>query len=189
VPATRTGGLSRALFPRPGELGPRWAWWADEGDAEEGYVGNGTPVLARDPAEVALTLVPFGCPATAARPVGDHALEAGYRYAGHRVIAVRVAFSSRALAVRSHQGRAAALERCDGVVPDRATGPLVTEVTALGRRTLTNARTPSSDPYVELATVSGSDTVLVALRGSPDDPRLGPLSLRRLARAFSAPRP
>ena len=78
-PATTSGPLSKRSFPTPRQLGAGWRYAVDPGSAEEGYAGNGTPALARNPQEVVQTAVPLGCARARPMPAPAHALEVDYR--------------------------------------------------------------------------------------------------------------
>ena len=80
TPATTSGRLDRASLPEPRALGPRWRYRVDPGSAEDGYAGNGTPAMARDPREVVAALTPLGC-RPVQLPVPDAALEVTYGHA------------------------------------------------------------------------------------------------------------
>jgi hypothetical protein len=137
----------------------------DPGDAEEGYAGNGTPTLARNPQEIVQTAVPFGCARPAAMPVPAHALEADYTMHGRKVIAVRSSFSGARAAVRFFTGRARNLRACAGRAGSAAIGPLVTAVRSRSKDALSSRRTPRSDPWQELSVLDRDSVVLVAAQG------------------------
>lgn len=184
TPATSSGPLSRADFPRPAELGPGWEWSVDPGDVEEGYLGNGTPVLERAPAEVAALAVPFGCPRPRELPVPEHALEADYSADGVKVVAVRSELADRTTAARFFADRVAMLESCLGTVVSSGEGPLVTRVRRLGPHVILSDRTPGSDPWSELALLDGDQVVLVAARARPGSDPMTSAGVRTLATAF-----
>ena len=185
TPASRSGRLSRRDFPRPAALGPGWAFFVDPGDSEEGYLGNGTPALARDPGEIVQTAVPFGCARATAMPRPDHALEVDYRVRGVRVVAIRSQFADPATARAFLAGRRANLRACVGV-DGGAVGPYVTPVRGYGAGITVNGRTQQSDPWTELAVLDGDSAVLVAAQSRINDPPLDPASARTLARSFRA---
>lgn len=184
VPGTRSGPLTRRDFPRPRELGPGWSYRVDMGDAEEGYSGNSTPVLERDPTEVAALAVPFGCPRPVEVPVPDHALEVDYLVDGVSVIAVRASFGDPRTASRFFGTRARLLRGCAGTVVSRAEGPLVDRVRRLSATALLNDRTPDSDPWTELVVHDGDQVVLVAAGARLDSPPMSPDTVAGLVRAF-----
>ncbi|TAK70308.1 MAG: hypothetical protein EPO13_05040 [Actinomycetota bacterium] len=93
TPAPSTAGsLTQASLPSPAALGPGWAYRVDPGGAEEGYGGNGTPALAREPAEVVTGLQPLGC-RTRRLPAPQHALEVSYRQAARQAQGVGLLLS------------------------------------------------------------------------------------------------
>lgn len=184
TPATTAGTLSRASFPRPKALGAGWEYAVDPGDAEEGYLGNGTPVLERDPAEIVQLAVPFGCARRAVMPAPSHALEVDYAADGVKVIAIRGEFADAAAAEEFFGARAANLERCRGRSGGQAIGAIVARTEPVRDDVLLNDRTPDSDPWAELALLDGDQVVLVAAQtrlGSPPMTRAG---ARRLATLF-----
>ena len=184
TPATTSGDLSQDSFPRPRELGPRWSYAVDPGDAEEGYSGNGTPALARDPEEVSLAAVPLGCARVEPLPLPVDALEVDYAADGVRVVSIRAAFADAATARTFFERRRSDIEACVGHRPSPAIGPVVSRARP-GDGTLVSDRTPKSDPWSELAVLDGDQVVLVAgqvpLGTAPFDPR----QLRRITSAFT----
>lgn len=184
TPGTRSGPLTRRDFPRPAELGAAWSYRVDPGDAEEGYTGNSTPVLERDPTEVAMLAVPFGCPRPVEVPVPRHALEVDYAAGGVTVVAVRASFGDPRTASRFFGTRARLLADCRGTVAGRAEGVLVREVRRPSATVLVNDRTPDSDPWTELAVHDADQVVLVAARTRLDRPPMTPDSVAALADAF-----
>ena len=183
TPATSSGPLSQESFPTPAVLGPGWDYAVDPGDAEEGYLGNGTPALERDPREVAQLAVPFGCPRPRHMPVAQHALEVDYTAAGVMVIAVRQTYTDAAQARTFFTGRADNLARCAGRTAP-GVGILVGQVEDLRRGVLLSDRTPQSDPWTELAVLDGDQVVLLAARSRLGRPPLTPSGARRLADVF-----
>ncbi|HEX4977395.1 MAG TPA: hypothetical protein VFV40_05970, partial [Nocardioides sp.] len=156
----------------------------DPGDAEEGYAGNDTPVLERDPAEVAMLAVPFGCPRPVDVPVPDHALEVDYTADGVSVVAVRAAFGDPRTASRFFGTRARLLRGCEDTAGSKAEGMLVREVRQLSATALLNDRTPDSDPWTELAVHDGDQVVLVAARSRFDASPLTPATVPSVVDAF-----
>jgi hypothetical protein len=137
----------------------------DPGDAEEGYAGNGTPVLERSPEEIAQTAVPFGCGRRSPMPTPRHALEADYTYRGAKVIAVRSEFTDRSTARTFFAGRSANLRTCLGRTGSAAIGPLVEHLTRPAADAVVSDRTPTSDPWQEIAVLDGSTVAMVAVQG------------------------
>lgn len=85
VPAETAGDLDASDVPAPPDLGPGWTQYVDPGEAEDGYVGNGSWVRARGVEEVVQAVVPLGCTGLTSLPrlpVPKHALEATYRGPG-----------------------------------------------------------------------------------------------------------
>jgi hypothetical protein len=157
----------------------------DPGSSEEGYAGNGTPALARDPGEIVQTAVPFGCARRERMPRPEHALEVDYAARDTKVIAVRSQFADRATARAFFAGRQANLAACLGV-DGGAVGPYVSGVKGYGAGVLRNGRTPQSDPWTELAVLDGDCVVLVAAQSRLTDPPLAPDDVPTLARTFRA---
>jgi hypothetical protein len=166
TPATSAGPLTRKDFPRPATLGPGWAYAVDPGSPHEGYLGNGTPALARDPLEVTQASVPLGCSRPVRFPVPAHALEVDYSYRGDPVVAVRLRFPSPGSSARFQAARTTALTACRGRTGGHAVGPLVGDVTVLAPDAVLSRRTPASDPWSEVVVRAGTDVALVAVRGT-----------------------
>jgi hypothetical protein len=183
-PATTSGPLSQDSFPTPADLGRGWQYAVDAGDAEEGYLGNGTPALERDPAEVVLAAVPIGCPRTHALPQPGHALEVDYTYEGVKVVSVRSSFANASSARSFFDARRSMIQDCKGTSGGQAIGPLVTRLSTAAPGVLTSDRTPASDPWSELAVLDGDAVVLVAAQTVADTPPLTGAQVRRLAKTF-----
>lgn len=164
IPRTTSGSLSRTDFPTPHELGAGWKYSVDPGDAEEGYAGNGTPVLERSPEEIAQTAVPFGCDRASAMPTPRHALEADYTFEGAKVIAVRSEFGDRSTARAFFAGRSENLRNCLDRTGSAAIGPLVDHITRPAVDAVASDRTPTSDPWQEIAVLDGSTVAMVAVQ-------------------------
>ncbi len=184
TPGTSSGSLSQDAFPRPKTLGADWAYAVDSGDAEEGYVGNGTPALERDPEELATLAVPFGCARRAPMPTAEHALEVDYTASGVKVIAIRMQFSDVATARTLFEGRLTNLERCRGRSGGKAIGDLVTTVDRLGEGVVLSDRTPKSDAWVELAILDDDHVVLIAAQTLVGRPPMTRAQAQRLAATF-----
>jgi len=118
TPATTSGALGPTSLPFARTLGPRWTARVDPGSVEDGYTGNGTPVVARDARDVAQALLPLGCADEAvyatAMPVPRHALEADYSYAptGAHAVGLVLDYGDAAAAQRFVRVYTAALRRC-----------------------------------------------------------------------------
>jgi hypothetical protein len=184
TPATRSGPLSQSTFPRPRSLGARWSYAVDPGDAEEGYLGNGTPSLERDPSEVALASVPMGCPRPHRLPAPGHALEVDYTRAHTKVIAIRARFAGPGEASRFFDRRAATIAHCQGHSGGSAIGTLVETVSRPSPGVLLSDRTPRSDPWTELAVLDGPAVVLLAAPGRVEEPPLTAGDVGPLVKAF-----
>ena len=180
-PATTSGPLSKRSFPTPRRLGDGWRYAVDPGNAEEGYAGNGTPTLERDPQEVRRLSVPFGCDRASAMPRPVHALEVDYVSGGRPVIAVRMKFSDATAAEAFFAGRSRNVRACIGRSGSPAIGPLVTTVTSPVAGAVLSDRTPASDPWSELAVLDRDTVVLLAVQGRD---ALSPAQTRRLVKAF-----
>jgi hypothetical protein len=102
TPATTSGSLRRASLPRPAVLGKGWGTRVDPGSQEDGYTGNGTPTVARDPGDTVAALRPIGCAEEAAYaeqlPVPAHALEVDYRHRGTGAHGIGLALEFRDVA-------------------------------------------------------------------------------------------
>lgn len=184
TPAKTSGTLSKRSFPRPRTLGTGWRYAVDPGDTEEGYLGNGTPALERDPQEVVQLAVPFGCARSATMPAPAHVLEVDYTADGVKVIALRGEFVDTAAAKAFFSGRAANLDRCRGRSASQAIGALVARTDRLGEDVLLSDRTPDSDPWAELAVLDGDQVVLIAAQTTLDRPPMTRTGARRLASLF-----
>lgn len=183
-PDTSSGPLSQDDFPRPKALGDGWAYSIDPGDAEDGYAGNGTPALARNPAEVVRLAVPLGCARPDAMPLPDHALEVDYTVGATKVIAVRGEFKDVGMAEVFFDARNANVQRCLGRSGGQAIGPLVSTAETLADGVLLSDRTPESAPWTELALLDGDQVVLVAAQTGLGTPPMTKDQARRLAEVF-----
>ena len=164
TPATTSGGLSVASFPKPAKLGPGWEYAVDPGSVEDGYLGNDTPAMSRNPAELVQTAVPLGClrPNVMAPP--QHVLEVDYAYQGTTVIMVRSSFADPSAAAAFYRARKDNLDRCLGRTAVRAEGVLVGTVDELSTGVLLSDRTPTSAAWTELCVLDRDQVVLVAAR-------------------------
>lgn len=180
-PATTSGTLSKRSFPTPRRLGPGWTYAVDRGDAEEGYAGNGTPALARNPQEVVQTAVPLGCRRARRMAAPAHALEVDYRVRGVSVISVRSQFAGPAEARAFFAARTANLRACAGRSGSQAIGPLVARIVTPAAGALASDRTPDSDPWRELSVLDGDTVVLLAVQGTDV---VSDRDTRRLVRLF-----
>lgn len=118
TPATSSGPLSGSALPDPQVLGSGWVARVDPGSAEDGYTGNGTPVIARDPKDLAQAILPIGCADASvyavAPPLAEHALEVDYAYraTGAHGVALALDFGDQATAKRFVAVYTSALKRC-----------------------------------------------------------------------------
>lgn len=175
------GPAERRLLPGAAAARSRLALRRGPGSAEEGYSGNGTATLARRPAEIVSTAVPFGCARPAAMPAPEHALEVDYALRGAKVVAVRGQFADASGARAFFRGRERNLRDCAGRAGSPAIGRLVGHLQPLGRGALGSDRTPTSDPWREVCVLDGDAVVLVAVRGTGV---LGGRDARRLVPLF-----
>lgn len=118
VPARTSGTLGPTSMPLAKALGPGWTSRVDPGSAEDGYTGNGTSVVARDPGDVMAALLPLGCASDAVYatplPLPAHALEADYAYrpTGAHATGLVLEFRSSAVARGFVRVYTAALRAC-----------------------------------------------------------------------------
>jgi len=120
TPATSANELTQDSLPKPKALGPRWKYRVDNGSVEDGYVGNGTPSVARHPREVASALSPMGC-RPVRLPVPDSALEVTYAHRdGTPAVGLLVSFPDAEVAARFFELRADAVRDCLDWPPARA---------------------------------------------------------------------
>jgi hypothetical protein len=176
--------MSVHSFPRPKALGVGWKYFVDPGSAEGGYLGNGTPALKRDPAEVASSAVPIGCRRPHKMPTPAHALEVDYTYRGIKVIAIKSTFSTPTGGSSFFAARTSNLEACKGHVSLPAEGQLVSTVTDLGNHTLLSDRTPKTAPWAELAIVRGDTVVMLAAQTRLGTAPMTTRQARHLAKEF-----
>jgi hypothetical protein len=152
-------------MPRPAALGTGWAFRVDEGSQEDGYLGNGTPTLQRDPDEVAGLAVPLGCVDRGALPRPRWALEADYVHAatGTLGLVIRLRFPSAGAATAFMNRRDAALAACaaqSASLGANSTG-LVRHLRHVSALTV-STRTEAGDLH------DGSAWTEIALVGAPD---------------------
>ncbi len=161
VPATTSGPLKPANLPAPALLGKGWTTRVDAGGAEDGYVGNGTPTMKRDPKDIALTVVPFGCSTRSTLPEARYVLEDTYMHGFVDGVALRLVFASSAQAstfiTRVRADRAACVHQSEAPVAFvRDAGPVV-----VSERSDTST-TGRSDPWTELFLVRGDQALIVS---------------------------
>jgi hypothetical protein len=163
-PAKRSGPLSGHDMPRPAALGRGWAFRVDGGSQEDGYAGNGTPTVERDPGEVAGLAVPLGCVDRGNLPRPRWALETDYAHAATGTIGlvVRLRFATVSSATAFMKQRDAALAACAAQTSrlgPNSTG-LVQHLRTLAGMTV-STRTESGDLH------DGSAWTEIAAVGSP----------------------
>jgi hypothetical protein len=175
-PAKTSGGLTARTLPSARSLGTGWAFRVDQGSAEGGYVGNGTPTLARDPHEVVMTVVPLGCEQRSDLPTPTHVLETDYRQRAHAVagVGLRLRFASTTAAGRFVAMRRVDLAACAKQPMEAADFGLrlVSGLRDAGQGTYVSVRTDPTLPkaertWTELAGwLGGRDVVLLAVNAS-----------------------
>lgn len=170
APATTSGGLTARTLPAARTLGAGWTSRVDNGSAEEGYVGNGTPTQARDPHEVVMTVVPLGCEQRSSLPIPTHVLEADYRHGarGTSGVGLRLRFATSAAAGQFVASRRADLKACAAQPADDGVR-IVTGLSSTGTGTYVSLRTDPTLPkaartWTEVsAWLGGRDVVLLAV--------------------------
>ncbi|WP_157180822.1 hypothetical protein [Actinopolymorpha alba] len=115
-PATTSGPLTAANLPPASRIGPGFQPYSEPDAAEESFVSNGAPVRARKPGDVALSIVPLGCPGLDRLdplPVPRHALEQTYRTPdGRAAVALALEYAHEDAAAALVSGLAKMLELC-----------------------------------------------------------------------------
>jgi hypothetical protein len=187
VPATRSGPLTGQDMPRPGVLGTGWRFRVDDGDQEDGYAGNGTPTVQRDPREVAGLAVPLGCQNRGHLPRPRWALETDYAHASTGTIglAIRLRFRTAGDATAFLHRRAAALAACAAQTSQDGPSSVGLVQDLRNRAGLTvSTRTEAGDlhdgsAWTEIAWVAvpASDVTLVAVNA----PQAVPVARRAIA--------
>lgn len=118
TPATTAGSLRRASLPLAAVLGPGWRARVDGGSTEDGYTGNGTPSVARDPQDVLAAVRPLGCAEeevyAEALPMPRFALEVDYRHrpTGSNGVGLALEFADAATAARFLEAYSRSLDLC-----------------------------------------------------------------------------
>jgi hypothetical protein len=179
-PSTAAGPLRPSSLPRVSTvLGSGWRPFADPGSSEEGYLGNGTPWLSRDPVEVAATVLPLGCRSRGSVPTPRFALETdGTDDAGHRAVLIRARFATPAQATAFVDRTAADARACARQPAE--TGPAgtsapVTAVRAVGGVVVSDRVDVFADPaagarWSEFKVADGDDVLLLAVDQRLDAP-------------------
>jgi hypothetical protein len=171
TPARTSGTLGPTSMPLAAALGPRWTSRVDPGSAEDGYTGNGTSVVARDPRDVADALLPLGCGSEAVyatpMPVPKHALEADYAYkpTGAHAIGLVLEYADAATASRMVRLYTAALRRCRA----GGGGTMVVTVEPTAGSGLFASRqvdTVAQETWRELVAPAGRVVRLIAVEGA-----------------------
>jgi hypothetical protein len=176
-PATTSGGLTARTLPSAKSLGVGWVFRVDSGSAEGGYVGNGTPTMARKPSEVAMTVLPLGCDQRSDLPMATNVLETDYKQHSHTTagVALRLRFASSKEAGQFVTARRDDLAAC----AKQPIGPaddglhLVTGLASTGQGTYVSVRTDPTLPkaqqtWTEVAGwLGGRDVVLLAINAAP----------------------
>jgi hypothetical protein len=171
TPGRTSGALGPTSMPLAAALGPRWTSRVDPGSAEDGYTGNGTSVVARDPRDVIDALLPLGCASEAVystpMPVPKHALEADYAYkpTGAHAIGLVLEYADSATAARMVRLYTAALRRCRA----GAGGTMVVTVERSPGAGLFASRqidTVANETWRELVAPAGRVVRLIAVEGA-----------------------
>ncbi len=165
VPGTHSGPLTGADLPTPAALGAGWASRTDPGNPEDGYQGNGTPNVARNPAEVVGTAVPLGCLLRTSLPLPRWALESDYVHQpdGTYAVVIRMRFASTSAAATFMAGRDHDLLACS---TQAAPAGLVQRLQP-GTTTTVSVRTDAGSlsdgsAWTEIAHLTGTDVLLAA---------------------------
>lgn len=170
TPATSSGPLSGSALPDPEVLGRGWVARVDPGSAEDGYTGNGTPVVARDPQDLAQALLPIGCADAsvydARLPEAEHALEVDYAYraSGAHGVALALDFGDEKTAQRFVSAYTGALARCTA----GPGGSMVVTVAAAPAGSFASVQKDSAfgTTWRELVTRTGAVVRMVAVEGA-----------------------
>ncbi|MGN6330985.1 MAG: hypothetical protein ACTHOD_04940 [Motilibacteraceae bacterium] len=179
-PSTGAGPLQPSSLPAVSALlGTGWRPFADPGSSEDGYLGNGTPWLARDPVEVAATALPLGCQSRHPVPTPRFALETdGTDAAGHRAVLIRTRFATPAQAVAFVDRTAADARACarqPGETGPAGTSAPVTVVRAVAGVVVSDRVDVFADPaagarWSEFKAAGGTDVLLLAVDQRLDGP-------------------
>lgn len=180
TPATSSGPLRPASLPAPAALlGAGWLPYVDPGSREDGYLGNGTPWLSREPGEVAATVLPLGCRRRSTLPTPRYALETdGMDGAGHRAVVIRARFASAAAATAFVDRTAADARACSRqpaeTGPAGSSAPVSTVQTVGGvvvsDRVDVYADSAAGARWSEFKLAGGLDVLLLAVDQRLDGP-------------------
>jgi len=151
-------------------LGSGWIARVDPGSAEDGYTGNGTPVVARDPQDLAQAILPIGCADAsvydARLPIAAHALEVDYQHraSGAHGVALALDFGSAAAAQRFVAAYTSALRGCTA----GPGGSMVVTVAAAPAGSFASVQKDSAfgTTWRELVTRTGAVVRMVAVEGA-----------------------
>ena len=165
-PAPSTAGrLTAAALPVP----QGWRTVALPGGDEEGYLGNGTWVHARDPRYAAQAVVSVGCADVTRDDYRDPvaALEGSYRRGEEIGVGLVLEFADAGAAADYFNVYRAQVEACEE--PDQAveTEVLATPTAPDGGQGLVDRRTDSGAAWTEVVEQNGPRLTLVIL-GDPD---------------------
>jgi len=180
---TKAGPLSRADVPDPTLLGKGWQRYVEPGGTEEGWLGNGTSVRARDPHEAANGALPLGCADRPGLvlPVPTHALQGSYRSVATddpaRVVVLQ--FSSSREARGYFVGLTTLLDGCDEA--DGPAGLVVRKLATQPTYNLGDRHYGNAGRWSEVDVLAG-DRVAVLLSSRPiGDERAAVRALRAAA--------
>lgn len=191
-PATRSGPLSGQDMPRPSALGHGWDFRVDEGSLEDGYAGNGTPTVERDPGEVSGLAVPLGCVDRGHLPRPRWALESDYAHGptGTIGLVIRLRFTAASDAATFMQRRDAALAACAAQTSTTGTnGNGLVQQLRLTADSTVSTRSDTGDLH------DGSAWTEIVALGTPDTdvtlvavnvPQSAPVAHRAIVRLSSA---
>ena len=186
VPAAHSGPLDENALPPPRALGRGWRPYADPGDAEKGFRGNGSWVREREGTEVLAGITPVGCagndPTATALPHPRHALEGTYQHdSGDTAAALALDFTTPAAARDFLRGYAASVQACGtptgaGDAEAYRLGIIVLDAEddlLIDRRYESGPHTATGS-WTEIATCVGTRVTLLTVPGEVDPaPLLG----------------
>ena len=164
TPSPRSGDLGQEDLPKPEELGEKWEYRVDHGNAEDGYVGSGEPAIARDPLSVVAAITPLGC-RPQRLPTPSRALEVTYQRGATPGVGMVLAFGSDDSAREFFDTHAATVSDC---VEAARVDVEVLQASAdafVSSRTEQLGQTPS---WVEAMTLNGDRITLVAVADPSD---------------------
>ena len=170
TPATTSGVLGPRSMPLATVLGPGWTSRVDPGNAEDGYTGNGTSVVARNTRDLAQALLPLGCADSSVyatpMPVPSHALEADYAYkkTGAHAVGLVLDYGDSAAAERFVRLYTTALRRCQA----SSSGSMaVTVDQSVGGSLFASVQVDrfAGETWRELVAPAGSIVRLIAVEG------------------------